>query len=104
MYFFYWCPIFLGTQNLTEQLFNKYQTLLLAQLEKANTSEDSDKAQSQTTTVIYGHDAATSLNIQRYTKGLDSGCVYGRKLTALVIGDDGKQQIVQVKCKAYQGA
>lgn len=52
-------------------------------------------------TVIYGHDASSGLNIKKYTKGLDSGCVQGGKLTALVVEDGGKQSILQVKCKDY---
>lgn len=50
-------------------------------------------------TVIYGHDAKTGLKIRTYTKGLDSGCVKGGKLTALIIEDGGKQSLVQVNCK-----
>ncbi|KAF5685571.1 bis(5' nucleosyl)-tetraphosphatase symmetrical [Fusarium circinatum] len=58
--------------------------------------------------VIYGHDArvgvqvgADSPEVARYTFGLDSGCVYGKSLTAMVIDerDDGKglsHSIVQV--------
>ncbi|KAJ9094767.1 hypothetical protein QFC21_005927 [Naganishia friedmannii] len=38
-------------------------------------------------TVIYGHAAGRGLDIKQYSKGLDSGCVYGRQLTALVLGD-----------------
>jgi hypothetical protein len=52
-------------------------------------------------TVVYGHDASSSLNIKEYTKGLDSGCVKGKKLSALVIEDGGKQTVVQVSCKKY---
>ncbi|TFK40392.1 Metallo-dependent phosphatase-like protein [Crucibulum laeve] len=37
-------------------------------------------------TVIYGHAAMRGLDIKRWTLGLDSGCVYKRELTALVIG------------------
>ncbi|KAH8112635.1 Metallo-dependent phosphatase [Phellopilus nigrolimitatus] len=36
-------------------------------------------------TVVYGHAASRGLDIKRWTKGLDSGCVYGRRLTALVL-------------------
>lgn len=52
-------------------------------------------------TAIYGHDSKSGLSLREYTKGLDSGCVKGGKLTALVISDGGEQEIVQVKCK-YQ--
>ncbi|KAF5342104.1 hypothetical protein D9611_001595 [Ephemerocybe angulata] len=37
-------------------------------------------------TVVYGHSASRGLSIKRWTMGLDSGCVYGRKMTALVMG------------------
>jgi len=37
-------------------------------------------------TVIYGHAAARGLDLKRWSIGLDSGCVYGRTLSALVIG------------------
>ncbi|WWC87114.1 uncharacterized protein L201_002000 [Kwoniella dendrophila CBS 6074] len=38
-------------------------------------------------TVIYGHAAGRGLDIKPFSKGLDTGCVYGRKLTVLVLGD-----------------
>ena len=54
------------------------------------------------TTVVYGHDSHSGLSIQPYSKGIDTGCVRGGKLTALVIGGGRKtarQQIVSVKCR-----
>jgi len=36
-------------------------------------------------TVIYGHSASRGLDVNRWSFGLDSGCVYGRRLTALVL-------------------
>ncbi|KAL5525489.1 hypothetical protein ACEPAG_6825 [Sanghuangporus baumii] len=36
-------------------------------------------------TVVYGHAASRGLDIRRWTKGLDTGCVYGRRLTTLVL-------------------
>jgi len=36
-------------------------------------------------TVIYGHAAARGLDIKWWTKGLDSACVYGKRLTAMII-------------------
>ncbi|KAF7718802.1 Uncharacterized protein PECH_005869 [Penicillium ucsense] len=76
------------------KMFEKHQTRLYSSLKSSHRDP-----RSQTMTVIYGHDAKTGLNIQTYAKGLDSGCVKGGKLTALVIEDGGKQTIVQVKCK-----
>ena len=37
------------------------------------------------TVVYYGHDARRGLNLKQYTKGLDSGCDRGDKLTAMVV-------------------
>lgn len=37
-------------------------------------------------TVVYGHAAKRGLDLKRWSIGLDSGCVYGKKLSALVIG------------------
>lgn len=50
------------------------------------------------TTVIYGHDSKRGLQLEQWTKGLDSGCVKGGKLSALVLSDGGKQNLVQVRC------
>lgn len=49
-------------------------------------------------TVLYGHDSKRGLNIKKWTKGLDSGCVNGGSLTALVIDGKGEQEVVHVKC------
>ncbi|KAJ5199002.1 Molybdenum cofactor biosynthesis MoeB [Penicillium cf. griseofulvum] len=78
------------------KMFDKHQSKLYSSLE---TSAEDPLA--STMTVVYGHDASTSLSIRTFTKGLDSGCVKGKKLTALVIEDGGKQSIVQVSCHNY---
>ena len=36
-------------------------------------------------TVVYGHAASRDLDVRRWSVGLDSGCLYGRRLTALVL-------------------
>lgn len=46
----------------------------------------------QPSTVIYGHDSRRGLQLRRWTKGLDTGCVKGGRLTALIMmGEDGKK-------------
>jgi hypothetical protein len=55
------------------------------------------------TTIIYGHNRKRGLNIQDYTNGLDTGCVSGGRLTALVIDDKGKTELVHVSCKREKG-
>lgn len=53
------------------------------------------------TTVIFGHDAMRRLQLGKYTIGLDSGCFYGDRLSAVVIAvsDTGiNHQIIQVQC------
>ncbi|KKK18010.1 hypothetical protein ARAM_005635, partial [Aspergillus rambellii] len=73
------------------KLFNKHQSLLSSTLKDGA----SDAGSGVMMTVLYGHDAKNSLSLKTYTKGLDSGCVKGGKLTALVIQDGGQQNIVQ---------
>ncbi|GIK06032.1 hypothetical protein Aspvir_010150 [Aspergillus viridinutans] len=53
------------------------------------------------TTVIFGHDAKRRLQLGRYTIGLDSACLYGHRLSALVITASDREiehQIIQVEC------
>lgn len=71
------------------QLWNKYQGLL---------------APHQRSTVIYGHDSHQGLQLHQYSKGLDTGCVKGGKLTALVIDNAvsaADPKVVSVQCKNY---
>ncbi|KAG4030888.1 hypothetical protein MFRU_010g00220 [Monilinia fructicola] len=54
------------------------------------------------TTVIYGHDSKRGLQLKKYSMGLDTGCLKGGKLTAVVIegGNSApKHRVVHVKCK-----
>lgn len=57
----------------------------------------------QRATIVYGHNRKRGLNIREYSFGLDTGCVNGGHLTALVVGHDGKTEIVSVKCKKEKG-
>ncbi|WWC59432.1 uncharacterized protein I303_101988 [Kwoniella dejecticola CBS 10117] len=38
-------------------------------------------------TIVYGHAAGRGLDIKPFSKGIDTGCVYGKDLTVLVLGD-----------------
>ncbi|KAI9795853.1 MAG: hypothetical protein M1833_006802 [Piccolia ochrophora] len=73
------------------KLWNHYQTRV---------SKSSNRS-----TVIYGHDAKRGRDIQPYSKGLDSGCVRGGKLTALIISggrhDKVAQTLVDVECEGH---
>lgn len=55
--------------------------------------------------VYYGHDAHRGLNLKKWTKGLDNGCVRGDYLAAMVMWQEKtkkgvlyKEQAVRVKC------
>jgi hypothetical protein len=50
------------------------------------------------TNIYYGHDAGRGLNLKDYTFGLDSGCVYGDKLTAIEMKTHA---LKQVQCAKY---
>ena len=56
--------------------------------------------------IIYGHEAFNKVKIDKYSFGIDTGCVYGNKLTALIIEDTKEPMlsynIIQVNAhKAY---
>jgi Calcineurin-like phosphoesterase len=85
------------------KLWNKYQQSLPAQWSLfSSVDSNAQRAQERHTTVIYGHDSKKGLQLQQYSKGIDTGCVKGGKLTALVLSDGGTMQTVQVKCKDYR--
>lgn len=71
--------------------------------EKLWNHEQAKLLEKERSTVIYGHDSKRGKNILKYSKGLDSGCVNGGRLTAMVIGASkkgkAKTKIVSVKCK-----
>ena len=57
---------------------------------------------SDRTTVIYGHDSKRGLQIEKYSMGIDTGCLRGGKLTAVVIEgghSDPIHKTVHVDCK-----
>ncbi|KFH42058.1 Serine/threonine-protein phosphatase-like protein [Hapsidospora chrysogenum ATCC 11550] len=60
---------------------------------------------SQRRTVVYGHDAKAGYRESRYTFGLDSGCVGGEFLSALVIeateGGGFNHSTTQVRCQNF---
>ncbi|KAI0173768.1 calcineurin-like phosphoesterase [Pestalotiopsis sp. NC0098] len=71
-----------------------------------NESQGKIKSDSDKTTVVYGHDAKKGLNVQKYSYGLDSSCVRGGQLTAMVFEpQSGKigHRIVSVDCEAVAG-
>ncbi|TKA73340.1 hypothetical protein B0A55_06786 [Friedmanniomyces simplex] len=51
---------------------------------------------------VYGHDSKMGLQVHRWSKGLDSGCVSGGRLTAMVLDARGETEVVQVGCKNYR--
>lgn len=57
------------------------------------------KARPKPQVVVYGHDSKAGLRLRRWTKGLDSGCVGGGSLTAMVLDAKGRTEVVSVGCE-----
>jgi hypothetical protein len=56
---------------------------------------------SERTTVIYGHDSKRGLQVEKYSMGIDTGCLKGGRLTAVVIEGgkfDHSSKLVHVDC------
>ncbi|KAL9057354.1 MAG: hypothetical protein Q9206_002382 [Seirophora lacunosa] len=74
------------------KLWNKHQSFLPSQ---------------NRSTVIYAHDSNRGLQLNQYSKGLDSGCASGGKLTAFILAINGTSKansdVVSVKCKTKGG-
>ncbi|EGN95713.1 hypothetical protein SERLA73DRAFT_162482 [Serpula lacrymans var. lacrymans S7.3] len=91
--------------------------------------DDTDQLPCYPAMVVYGHAASTGLDVKRWSIGLDTGCVYERELTAVILdwksfqsspssditadendlgtsssriayGDHGQAQIVSVPCRS----
>lgn len=56
---------------------------------------------SASATIVFGHWAAMGLHLTSNLIALDSGCVYGRHLTAVRLED---RKVFQVRCEATRGA
>ena len=54
---------------------------------------------SEKTTIVFGHWSQLGLKVRELQVGLDSGCVWGGKLTALRLED---RRLTQVGCVGYQ--
>ena len=64
-----------------------------------------EKEKSKRSMVVFGHDAKRQLQETEYAIGLDSACVYGNALSALILefhGDDVHSEIIQVGCQESQ--
>ena len=61
---------------------------------------DVPNRRSATATIVFGHWAAMGLHLTPNLLGLDSGCVYGRRLTAVRLED---RKVFQVRCEETRG-
>ena len=53
--------------------------------------------------IVYGHEPFKEVRVDKYSLGIDTGCVYGNKLSACLISDTqyplGSYEIVDVACR-----
>ncbi|MBS0309591.1 MAG: symmetrical bis(5'-nucleosyl)-tetraphosphatase [Proteobacteria bacterium] len=59
---------------------------------------DAPERQTADTTIVFGHWSARGLILEPKLIGLDTGCIWGGKLTALRLSD---RKVLQVKCPKY---
>jgi len=57
------------------------------------------RPEAEETTIVFGHWSQLGLKLRERQAGLDSGCVWGGKLTAMRLED---RKLFQVGCKGYQ--
>jgi hypothetical protein len=84
------------TEASTSRSFSSWLNGLWLDLSRSN--KEPPKPQ----VVIYGHDSKAGLQIHRWTKGIDSGCVSGGELTALILDAKGQQEIISVVCENHR--
>ena len=46
--------------------------------------------------ILYGHQPFEEVRYNKYALGLDTGCVYGNKLSAAVIDEKGEIEVIQI--------
>lgn len=66
---------------------------------------ESEKSEAERQTIIYGRDTKYGLNLGKYTFGLNTRCVFGEQLTALIISGSStgvQQKTISVDCSREQ--
>ncbi|KAI5287768.1 hypothetical protein KEM54_005757 [Ascosphaera aggregata] len=81
------------------RMYDKEQQILAAAA-ASHTPDDTgtNSGIRRPTTVIYGHDLLDKPSIRRFTKGLNTACYLGGRLSALIIEDGGVTSVVSVDC------
>ncbi|KAI5306901.1 hypothetical protein KEM56_006513 [Ascosphaera pollenicola] len=80
------------------RMFDKEQQILAAAASRARNDPVTLRGIRQPMTVVYGHDLLDTPSIRRYTKGLNTACYLGGRLSALIIEDGGVTSVVGVDC------
>ncbi|KAJ3541473.1 hypothetical protein NM688_g6077 [Phlebia brevispora] len=90
-----WCDGFDDLSSSSSQLESSvHDSELFTSIPEGNDAHISKKKPKysfpcEPATVVYGHAASRGLDVKRWSMGIDTGCLYGRKLTALVLNGQG---------------
>ncbi|KAG8627121.1 hypothetical protein KVT40_004604 [Elsinoe batatas] len=71
--------------------------------ERMQVERESEEARrkEKASTVVYGHNSKDGVRVERWSVGLDGGCVRGGRLVGMTLDARGRRELVSVACGRY---